>query len=247
MLTEPHERLADAAAAQGLIEVEVRERRAALASDPPDRAGALYSLALAHYRAGDRGAARRRVLEALEIAPTFDSALRLLLDLRREGKQPVDKVTRHCRAGECLPAGASPPGNHSRSGGTARLAPRFGAAGDASRLNRPPTGRNPHDWVRLHTPPVMKKARGCAIRVPGTVPLRCASRSGAGLKTGVPFPAAPSAWLASLRDCTYTATGTSFRSSLRFGRNTPGIPLSRALSAGRLAPLGAHATLPTGC
>ena len=52
----------------------------------------------------------------------------------------------------------------------------------------------------------MKKARGCAIRVPGTVPLRCASRSGAGLKTGVPFPAAPSAWLASLRDCTYTAT-----------------------------------------
>ena len=31
-------------------------------------------------------------------------------------------------------------------------------------------------------------------------------------------------------------TGTSFRSSLRFGRNTPGIPPSRALSAGRLAP-----------
>ena len=66
---------------------------------------------------------------------------------------------------------------------------------------------NAHDRVRLHTPPVMKKARGCAIRVPGTVPLRCASRSGAGLKTGVPFPAAPSAWLASLRDCTYTAIG----------------------------------------
>lgn len=85
MLTEPHERLADAAAAQGLIEVEVQERLVALASDPPDRAGALYSLALAHYRAGDRRAARRRVLEALEIAPTFDSALRLLLDLRREG------------------------------------------------------------------------------------------------------------------------------------------------------------------
>ena len=36
-------------------------------------------------------------------------------------------------------------------------------------------------------------------------------------------------------------------SSLRFGRNTPGIPPSRALSAGRLATLGAHATLPTGC
>ena len=30
------------------------------------------------------------------------------------------------------------------------------------------------------------------------------------------------------------------RSSLRFGRNTPGIPPSRALSAGRLTSLGAH-------
>ena len=85
MLPEPHERLAEAAAAQGLAELEVRERQAALASGAPDRAGALYSLALAHFRAGNRSAARRRVLEALEIAPTFDPALRLLLDLRREG------------------------------------------------------------------------------------------------------------------------------------------------------------------
>ena len=36
-------------------------------------------------------------------------------------------------------------------------------------------------------------------------------------------------------------------SSLRFGRNTPGIPPSRALSDGRLAVLGAHATFSTGC
>lgn len=85
MLPEPHERLAEAAAAQGLADLEVRERRAALASGAPDRAGALYSLALAHFRAGNRDAARRRVLEALEIAPTFNPALRLLLDLRREG------------------------------------------------------------------------------------------------------------------------------------------------------------------
>ena len=85
MLPEPHERLAEAAAAQGLAELEVRERQAALASGAPDRAGALHALALAHFRAGDRDAARRRVLEALEIAPTFDPALRLLLDLRSEG------------------------------------------------------------------------------------------------------------------------------------------------------------------
>ncbi len=37
------------------------------------------------------------------------------------------------------------------------------------------------------------------------------------------------------------------RSSLRFGRNTPGIPPSRALSAGRLPSLGAHAGSTTGC
>ena len=36
------------------------------------------------------------------------------------------------------------------------------------------------------------------------------------------------------------------RSSLRFGRNTPGIPPSHALSAGRLAGLGAHAGSTTG-
>ena len=37
------------------------------------------------------------------------------------------------------------------------------------------------------------------------------------------------------------------RSSLRFGRNTPGIPPSRALSAGRLTGLGAHTGSTTGC
>ena len=37
------------------------------------------------------------------------------------------------------------------------------------------------------------------------------------------------------------------RSSLRFGRNTRGIPPSRALSAGRLTTLGAHVGSTTGC
>ncbi len=37
------------------------------------------------------------------------------------------------------------------------------------------------------------------------------------------------------------------RSSLRFGRNTPGIPPSRALSARRLTGLGAHPGSTTGC
>ena len=83
LLADPHERLADAAAELGDADLEVRERRAALATGPADRADALFRLARAHYRAGDRSAARRRVLEALEIAPTFDDALELLLEVRR--------------------------------------------------------------------------------------------------------------------------------------------------------------------
>lgn len=83
LFAEPHERLAEAAAAGADHRIEVRERRAALAADPPDRAEALFLLASALRRSGDRPAARRRVLEALEIAPTYDPALRLLLDLRR--------------------------------------------------------------------------------------------------------------------------------------------------------------------
>ena len=85
LFAEPHELLAEAAAAAADHRIEVRERRAALAADPPDRAEALFLLAAALRRSGDRPAARRRVLEALEIAPTYDRALRLLLDLRREG------------------------------------------------------------------------------------------------------------------------------------------------------------------
>ena len=86
MYPEPHERLADTAAALGQTDLELRERRAVLASGAPDRAEALYALARAHLRAGNRDASRRRVLEALEIAPTFHPALRLLLDLRSESR-----------------------------------------------------------------------------------------------------------------------------------------------------------------
>ena len=85
MFAEPHERLAAIAGAEGASGLEVRERLAVLATGPSDRAEALHALALAHFRAGEHRAARRRVLEALEIAPTFDAALRLLLDLRRQG------------------------------------------------------------------------------------------------------------------------------------------------------------------
>jgi len=68
-------RLGDAAGA-------VRFRRAVVALNPSDRAGAFYELAVAYRNAGDRQAARREVLRALEQAPSFEPAQMLLLELR---------------------------------------------------------------------------------------------------------------------------------------------------------------------
>lgn len=60
----------------------VRARRAVLALDPVDRAEAHFQLARALQAAGRTSEARTQVLRALEIAPTFEAALELLLELR---------------------------------------------------------------------------------------------------------------------------------------------------------------------
>lgn len=63
----------------------VRERQAVLALGPTDRADAHYRLAAAMAAAGDKAGARSQVLRALEIAPSFEAALELLLELRGGG------------------------------------------------------------------------------------------------------------------------------------------------------------------
>jgi tetratricopeptide (TPR) repeat protein len=60
----------------------VRARQALLGLDPVDRAAAYYELARAHTGSGDTSAARRAVLFALEIAPSYEAAQELLLELR---------------------------------------------------------------------------------------------------------------------------------------------------------------------
>ena len=82
---ELHERLAAAHAERGDLQRAVRERRAVVALEPTDRAGALYRLALAYWTGGQRQEARRAVLRALEIAPNYDEALDLLLEIRAGG------------------------------------------------------------------------------------------------------------------------------------------------------------------
>ena len=78
---ELHTRLAALHEALGNRQGIIRERRAIVALDPVDRAGALYQLALAYFNAGNIEAARREVLRALEEAPSFEEAQQLLLRL----------------------------------------------------------------------------------------------------------------------------------------------------------------------
>ena len=66
-------------------DASVMARRAILAMAPTDRADAHFQLARALAHAGERDEARTQVLRALEIAPSFEPALELLLDLRGGG------------------------------------------------------------------------------------------------------------------------------------------------------------------
>ncbi|MDA0327391.1 MAG: tetratricopeptide repeat protein [Gemmatimonadetes bacterium] len=77
-----HERLAALHAELGNREGAVRERSAVVALNPADRAEALFRLAVAHRDAGDTRSARLSVMGALEIAPNYEEALELLLELR---------------------------------------------------------------------------------------------------------------------------------------------------------------------
>jgi tetratricopeptide (TPR) repeat protein len=85
--TDPaiHQRLADLAEALHQPVLAVREWRALVALDPADPALAYYRLARAELAVGDREAARRSVLRALEQAPSYEPALELLLSLK-EGR-----------------------------------------------------------------------------------------------------------------------------------------------------------------
>lgn len=80
-----HQRLATLHAELGEYESAVRERGAVVALHPADMAEALYLLAVAQRDAGDVRAARRSVVGALDIAPNYEAALELLLELRRTG------------------------------------------------------------------------------------------------------------------------------------------------------------------
>jgi tetratricopeptide (TPR) repeat protein len=80
---ETHTARADLFEQLGLWAEAALERQAIVGLKPVDRAEALYDWALALHRGGEKDEARKRVLEALEIAPGYDEALELLLELRQ--------------------------------------------------------------------------------------------------------------------------------------------------------------------
>ncbi len=85
---ELHEHLGDLLLAEKQYDGAIREYNAVVASGPIDRAGAEFHLAQAYFAAGQKDRAEESVLAALEVAPGYRPAQKLLLQL----KEPPTKT-----------------------------------------------------------------------------------------------------------------------------------------------------------
>jgi cellulose synthase operon protein C len=80
---ELHRRLGDLLYAQKQYEGAIREYDAVVASNPIDKVGAQFNLAQAYLAAGKKDKAEESVLAALEMAPGYRPAQKLLLELKQ--------------------------------------------------------------------------------------------------------------------------------------------------------------------
>jgi Flp pilus assembly protein TadD len=78
-----HRRLGDLLYGQKQYDGAIREYKARVASNPVDKAGAEFNLARAYFAAGQKDKAEESVLAALETAPGYRPAQKLLLELHR--------------------------------------------------------------------------------------------------------------------------------------------------------------------
>jgi len=85
---ELHHRLGDLLYKEKQYDGAIREYNAFAASNPVDKAGAQFSLAQAYFAAGKKDQAEECVLAALEIAPGYHPAQKLLLQLQRSPTTP---------------------------------------------------------------------------------------------------------------------------------------------------------------
>ena len=89
LISLPHRALADAGVALGRSDQAITAYRKLLVLDPPDPTDTHFQLArLLHSRGNAEDEARRQVLQALEEAPRFRDAQRLLLDIKQKSPQP---------------------------------------------------------------------------------------------------------------------------------------------------------------
>jgi tetratricopeptide (TPR) repeat protein len=79
---ELHRQLGDLRFAQKKYDGAIREYSALVASNPVDKAGAEFDLAQAYFAAGQKNKAQDSVLAALENAPDYRPAQKLLLELQ---------------------------------------------------------------------------------------------------------------------------------------------------------------------
>ncbi len=80
---ELHRKLGDLLFAEKKYDGAIREYNAVVASNPVDKAGAEFHLAQAYFAAGKKDKAQESVLAALETAPGYRPAQKLLLELQR--------------------------------------------------------------------------------------------------------------------------------------------------------------------
>jgi len=85
---ELHQHLGDLLYAQKQYEGAIKEYKARVASNPVDKAGAEFNLARAYFAAGQKDKAEETVLAALEIAPGYRPAQKLLLQLQGPAAKP---------------------------------------------------------------------------------------------------------------------------------------------------------------
>jgi tetratricopeptide (TPR) repeat protein len=78
-----HRRLGDLLYAQRQYDGAIREYNALIATNPHDKAGAQFSLAQAYFSANRKDKAEESVLAALEAAPGYRPAQKLLLELQQ--------------------------------------------------------------------------------------------------------------------------------------------------------------------
>jgi tetratricopeptide (TPR) repeat protein len=87
-----HRHLGDLWFAQANYPGSIREYTAVVALDPADKAGAQFNLARAYYASGQRDKAEESVLAALEVAPGYRPAQKLLLELQHPEQKDAPKT-----------------------------------------------------------------------------------------------------------------------------------------------------------